>query len=53
MIAQHEEGLARERQWLDQLRKQVAETNAEVDALLKEVSETLFSLTGKRYAVSR
>jgi chromosome segregation ATPase len=53
LIAQHEEGLARERQWLDQLKKQVAETNSEVDALLKEVSETLFSLTGKRYAVSR
>jgi chromosome segregation ATPase len=53
IIAQHEEGLARERQWLDQLKKQVAETNSEVDALLKEVSETLFSLTGKRYAVSR
>ncbi|UVS70206.1 coiled-coil domain-containing protein [Nitrososphaera viennensis] len=53
IIAQHEEGLARERQWLDQLKKQVAGTNAEVDALLKEVSETLFSLTGNRYVVSR
>lgn len=53
MIAQHEEGLAGERQRLDQLRKQVAETNAEADALLKDVSDSLFSLTGKRYAVSR
>ncbi|AIF84481.1 hypothetical protein NTE_02431 [Candidatus Nitrososphaera evergladensis SR1] len=53
MMAEHEDGLIRERQRLDQLRKQAAETNAGVDALLKEVSETLFSLTGKRYVVSR
>ncbi|HVX01663.1 MAG TPA: hypothetical protein VHA09_00760 [Nitrososphaera sp.] len=53
MIFQHEEGLAGERQRLEQLKKQVAETNAEVDALLKDVAETLFSLTGKRYAITR
>jgi len=52
-IAQHEEGLASERQRLDQLKKQAAETNAEVDILLKEVSGMLLSITGRQYAVSR
>lgn len=53
MIAQHEEGLARERQSLELLKKQVAQTNNDISALLSEVSKSLFSLTGKRYAIIR
>jgi hypothetical protein len=51
-IAQHEEGIAGERQSEEQLKRQAAQTRAEVDGLLKEVSDALFSLTGRRYAVS-
>jgi chromosome segregation ATPase len=52
-IAQHEEGIAGERQSQEQLKRQAAQTRAEVDGLLKEASEELFSLTGRRYAISR
>lgn len=52
-ITQHLEGIAGERQSMEQLKRQAAETGAEVDALLNEVAEALFSLTGRRYAISR
>jgi hypothetical protein len=51
MIAQHEEGITRERQWFEQLKRQVTERNSEIDALLKEASDILLSLSGKRYTV--
>lgn len=52
-IAQHEEGIAGERQSQEQLKRQAAQTRAEVDDLLKEAADALLSLTGRRYTVSR
>lgn len=52
-IAQHEEGITGERQSQEQLKRQAAQTHAEVDDLLKEAADALFSLTGRRYAISR
>jgi hypothetical protein len=51
-IAQHKEGVASERQSAEQLNRQAAQTRAEVGALLKEVSDALLSLTGRRYDIS-
>ncbi len=53
LIAQHEEGLAREKQLLEQLKKQVAQSSNDISTLLTEVSESLFLITGKRYLVIR
>ncbi|MGI0005174.1 MAG: hypothetical protein ACREAO_00880 [Nitrososphaera sp.] len=52
-IALQQEELVRDGQSLEQQRRQIAEKNAEVDAHLKEVSGSLESLTGRRYAVTR
>lgn len=52
-IAQQQEELVRDSQSLEQQRRQIAEKNAEVDAHLKKVSDSLESLTGRRYAVTR
>ncbi len=52
-IAQQEEELARERQALEQLKRQMDDKNAEVDALLREVSDGIAGLTGKRYEITR
>lgn len=52
-IAQHKDGIIQERQSAEQLKKQAAQTRAEADELLKEASDVLFSLTGRRYAISR
>ncbi len=51
-IAQHKDGVMQERQSAEQLKKQAAQTRAEADELLKEASDVLFSLTGRRYAIS-
>lgn len=51
-IVQHEEGIAGERQSAEQLNRRAVQTRTEVDDLLKQVSDALFSLTGRRYAVS-
>jgi hypothetical protein len=52
-IALQQEELVRDGQSLEQQRRQIAEKNAEVDAHLKEVSDSLESLTGRRYTVTR
>jgi hypothetical protein len=52
-IAQHEEEIARGRQAIEQQKRQLAERDAEVDSLLKQVSASLLELTGRRYAIVR
>jgi hypothetical protein len=52
-IALQQEELVRDGQSLEQQRRQIAEKNVEVDAHLKEVSDSVELLTGRRYAVTR
>ena len=52
-IALRQQDLARDTQSLEQQRRQIVEKNADVDAHLKEVSDSVESLTGRRYSVTR
>ncbi len=48
-----EHEMERDRQDLEQKRRQAGEKSAEVDSLLRQVSESLAELTGRRYTVIR
>jgi chromosome segregation ATPase len=48
-----EHNMERDRQDLEQKKRQAGEKNAEVDSLLWQVSENLVELTGRRYTVRR
>jgi chromosome segregation ATPase len=50
-VAQHEEELARSRQNVEQLKRQIAEKSGEVDALLKEAGGILADLAGQKYSL--
>jgi hypothetical protein len=50
-ILQHGEELAKGRQNLEQQKRQIADKNAEVGALLNEASGILVNLTGQRYSL--
>lgn len=52
-IARYEEAAARGKQSLEQQKRQEAEKSAEVDELLVDLSDGIYSLTGKRYTISR
>jgi predicted nucleic acid-binding Zn-ribbon protein len=52
-IARYDEEATRGRQSLEQQKRQAAERSAEVDELLMEVSDGIYSLAGKRYTISR
>lgn len=51
-IMQHEDELARNREILEQQKRQIAEKKAEVEVLLKEASGILAELTGQKYTVA-
>ena len=50
-IIQHEEELARKRQSLEMQKRQIAEKTGELNALLKQASEILADLSGKKYSL--
>jgi peptidoglycan hydrolase CwlO-like protein len=50
-VVQHEEELARTRQSLEMQKRQLAEKNSEVNALLKETGEILADLGGQKYSL--
>lgn len=52
-MSRYEEEISRDRQALEQQDRQIKEKNEEVDQLLLDVADGLYSLTGKRYIVSR
>ena len=51
-IMQHSEALARSRQNLEQHRRQAKDKMEEVDAILKEATDTLAELTGRKYSLT-
>ena len=50
-IIQHEEELAKKRQSLEMQKRQIAEKTGELNALLKQASEILADLSGKKYSL--
>ncbi|TLY03905.1 MAG: hypothetical protein E6K92_04165 [Thaumarchaeota archaeon] len=50
-IIQHEEELAKKRQSLEMQKRQIAEKTGEVSSLLKQASEILADLSGKKYSL--
>jgi DNA repair exonuclease SbcCD ATPase subunit len=50
-IARYNEQISRDRQSLEQQKRQISEKNEEVNLLLIEVADGLYGLTGKRYVV--
>jgi uncharacterized protein HemX len=52
-LAHQQEELTRDGQSLEQQRRHIAEKNAEVDGHLKEVSDGVAALAGRRYTVTR
>ena len=50
-IARYGESLAQSRQSAEQQRRQIADKNAEIAALLKEAGEVLSSLTGQKHSL--
>jgi chromosome segregation ATPase len=51
-IAHYSESLAQGRQAAEQQKRQIADKNAEIQALLKEAAETLSGLTGQKHALT-
>ena len=50
-IIQHEEELAKKRQSLEMQKRQIAEKTGEISSLLKQASEILADLSGKKYSL--
>jgi chromosome segregation ATPase len=51
-VAHHTESLAQGRQSAEQQRRQIADKNAEIQALMKEAGEVLSGLTGQKHSLT-